>query len=106
MFLFSHTHLAGVVYDGTQNQSSSSSPGDPLADPKQCAIDAVAIKDLGANTVTVAHVDPTKSHSECMKSFDDNGIYVLVTLEGSNGMVRIPKITFGDFYSSDAISDS
>ncbi|KAJ5811465.1 hypothetical protein N7474_007766 [Penicillium riverlandense] len=76
----------GVVYAGSQHQTAANSAIDPLADPKQCAIDASAIKDLGANTISVLYVDPTKSHSECMKSFDDNGIYVLVTLNGLQGM--------------------
>lgn len=39
------------------------------------------MKDLGANTIRVYHVDPTADHSGCMNAFSDAGIYVFVDLD-------------------------
>ena len=39
------------------------------------------MKDLGANTIRVYHVDPSGDHSACMKAFSDAGIYLFVDLD-------------------------
>jgi len=39
------------------------------------------MKDLGANTIRVYHVDPNGDHSGCMSAFSDNGIYLFVDLD-------------------------
>lgn len=69
----------GVAYIG---DSSGSSIIDTLADSNanQCAIDAPLIKELGANTISVHYVDPTLGHDKCMKSFQDNEIYVIANM--------------------------
>ena len=57
------------------------SPDDPLLDETQCALDAAAMQDLGANTIRVYHVDATGDHSGCMNAFADKGIYLFVDLD-------------------------
>ena len=54
---------------------------DPLLDTQQCTRDAKQMKDLGANTIRVYHVDPTQDHSGCMSAFADQGIYLFVDLD-------------------------
>jgi len=54
---------------------------DPLLDVSQCARDAKAMKDLGANTIRVYHVDPAQEHSGCMSAFEAQGIYIFVDLD-------------------------
>lgn len=54
---------------------------DPLLDVSQCARDAKAMKDLGANTIRVYHVDPAQEHSGCMSAFEAQGIYLFVDLD-------------------------
>ena len=39
------------------------------------------MKDLGANSIRVYHVDPKKSHDGCMKAFADAGIYLFLDLD-------------------------
>ena len=39
------------------------------------------MKDLGANTIRVYHVDSNQDHSGCMSAFSDNGIYLFVDLD-------------------------
>ncbi|KAF7548061.1 hypothetical protein G7046_g8808 [Stylonectria norvegica] len=56
-------------------------PEDPLVDTEQCKRDATQMKDLGANTLRVYHVDAEENHDGCMKAFADAGIYVLVDLD-------------------------
>lgn len=50
-------------------------------DTSQCELDAKLMKELGANTIRVYHVNPTADHDGCMKAFADNGIYLLVDLD-------------------------
>ncbi|EQK99598.1 Glycolipid anchored surface protein GAS1 [Ophiocordyceps sinensis CO18] len=56
-------------------------PQDPLVDTEQCKLDANLIKDLGANTIRVYHVDAHANHDGCMKALADAGIYLLVDLD-------------------------
>ncbi len=39
------------------------------------------MKELGANTIRVYHVDPSQDHDGCMAAFAAAGIYVLVDLD-------------------------
>ena len=63
----------GVAYQLTDT--------DPLIDTTQCQLDASQMKDLGANTIRVYHVDATADHSGCMSAFADAGIYLFVDLD-------------------------
>lgn len=65
--------IKGVAYQLT--------PSDPLVDSKQCSLDAALMKQLGANTIRVYHVDPEADHASCMKTFSDAGIYVALDLD-------------------------
>ncbi|KAI8143584.1 Glucanosyltransferase-domain-containing protein [Fennellomyces sp. T-0311] len=53
---------------------------DPLTDASACARDASLMQKLGMNVVRVYEVDPTKNHDQCMKSFADAGIYLLLDI--------------------------
>jgi hypothetical protein len=63
----------GVAYQLTDQ--------DPLVDSKQCQLDAALMKQLGANSIRVYHVDAEADHSGCMKAFADAGIYLWVDLD-------------------------
>lgn len=65
--------LKGVAYQLTTD--------DPLVDGDQCALDASLMKELGANSIRVYHVDASSDHSDCMSTFADAGIYLLVDLD-------------------------
>ncbi|KAL8685121.1 MAG: hypothetical protein Q9224_005955 [Gallowayella concinna] len=54
---------------------------DPLIDTDQCKRDARQMKDLGANSIRVYHVDPAGDHQGCMDAFADAGIYLFVDLD-------------------------
>ncbi|PNY29918.1 1,3-beta-glucanosyltransferase [Tolypocladium capitatum] len=56
-------------------------PEDPLVDTTQCTLDANLMKELGANTIRVYHVDAASNHDGCMKALADAGIYLLVDLD-------------------------
>ncbi|KAJ5279045.1 hypothetical protein N7478_004417 [Penicillium angulare] len=73
--------IKGVTYSGYEDVKTLR---DALTDADQCAIDAPLLKKLGANTITVYYIDPSKNHDDCMQSFEDNGIYVLATLPDMN----------------------
>ncbi|KAL9604407.1 MAG: hypothetical protein Q9219_000595 [cf. Caloplaca sp. 3 TL-2023] len=60
---------------------------DPLSVPEQCELDASLMKTLGVNTIRVYEVDSTRSHDECMSSFADAGIYVIIGLSGSDAII-------------------
>ncbi|OQO08538.1 hypothetical protein B0A48_06408 [Cryoendolithus antarcticus] len=76
--------LKGVAYQLTED--------DPLAQPTQCALDAALMKELGANSIRVYHVDPTASHDVCMKTFDDAGIYIWLDLDTFSTYIMGPGI--------------
>lgn len=65
--------MLGVAYQLTDH--------DPLINPTQCKLDAAQMKDLGANTIRVYHVDPAGDHRACMQAFADAGIYLFVDLD-------------------------
>lgn len=65
--------LKGVAYQLTSD--------DPLVDSEQCARDAALMRELGANSIRVYHVDASKDHSDCMSTLADAGIYLLVDLD-------------------------
>lgn len=73
-FTYAHSQLrVGIAYQLVEN--------DPLANGQQCQLDALALKQLGANTIRVYHVRATADHTDCMNAFAENGIYVLVDLD-------------------------
>ncbi|GAM39695.1 hypothetical protein TCE0_034r11449 [Talaromyces pinophilus] len=72
-------YIKGIAYQLTDN--------DPLVDTAQCKLDAALMKELGANTVRVYHVDPTADHDGCMSALEDNGIYLFVDLETFNSSI-------------------
>lgn len=39
------------------------------------------MKELGANTIRVYHVDPSADHSGCMSAFSDAGIYTMIDMD-------------------------
>lgn len=63
-------------------------PDDPLINTEQCKLDASLMKDLGANTIRVYHVEPNEDHEGCMKAFADNGIYLFVDLDTFNTQIN------------------
>ena len=54
---------------------------DPLTNATQCALDATAMADLGANAIRVYHVDPSGDHDACMTAFASRGIYLFLDLD-------------------------
>ncbi|ORY14037.1 Glucanosyltransferase-domain-containing protein [Clohesyomyces aquaticus] len=63
-------------------------PDDPLIDNNQCQLDAKLMKDLGANSIRVYHVDPSGDHKACMSTFADVGIYLWVDLDTFNTQIE------------------
>ncbi|KAL2891163.1 pH-responsive protein 1 [Ceratocystis lukuohia] len=68
-------------------------PNDPLIDSEQCARDAKLMKELGANTLRVYHVDETADHDGCMKVFEEAGIYLTIDLDDFESYI-LPYDTF------------
>ena len=62
-------------------------PDDPLLDTEQCTRDAKLMKDLGANTIRVYHVDPLGDHDGCMSAFADAGIYAMIDMDTFNSYI-------------------
>jgi hypothetical protein len=71
--LFSDFLDLGVAYQLVEQ--------DPLIDTTQCQLDAALMKQLGANTIRVYHVDASADHSGCMQAFADAGIYLFVDMD-------------------------
>ncbi|EED19462.1 1,3-beta-glucanosyltransferase, putative [Talaromyces stipitatus ATCC 10500] len=69
-------YIKGIAYQLTDD--------DPLVNTAQCKLDAALMKELGANTIRVYHVDPNGDHDGCMSAFEDAGIYLFVDLETFN----------------------
>jgi hypothetical protein len=63
----------GVAYQLIEN--------DPLVNTTQCELDAALMKQLGANTIRVYHVDSTADHNGCMNAFATAGIYLIVDMD-------------------------
>lgn len=51
------------------------------------------MKQLGANSIRVYHVDPNGDHSSCMRTFGDAGIYLWVDLDTFN--TQIEQVSIG-----------
>ncbi|KAF2119328.1 Glucanosyltransferase-domain-containing protein [Lophiotrema nucula] len=63
-------------------------PTDPLIDNTQCKLDSDLMKELGANSIRVYHVDPSEDHDDCMKTFADAGIYLWLDLDTFNTQIE------------------
>ncbi|KAG2220739.1 hypothetical protein INT45_007351 [Circinella minor] len=75
--------IKGVAYqprDGHTTDGNKDAIADPLADTTACARDAQLMQKLGLNVVRVYEVDPSKNHDQCMKSFADAGLYLLLDI--------------------------
>ncbi len=59
-----------------------------MIDTAQCQRDASLMKQLGANSIRVYHVDPTGDHDGCMQAFDDAGIYLWLDLDTFNSQIN------------------
>jgi hypothetical protein len=46
------------------------------------------MKQLGANTIRVYHVDASADHSGCMNAFSENGIYVWADMDSFQTYIR------------------
>lgn len=62
---------------------------DPLVDTAQCQRDAALMKELGANSIRVYHVNETADHSGCMNAFAEAGIYLWVDLDSFKTYIRL-----------------
>ncbi|XP_044724367.1 glucanosyltransferase domain-containing protein [Hirsutella rhossiliensis] len=71
-------------------------PQDPLVDTQQCKLDANLMKDLGANTIRVYHVDADADHDGCMKALADAGIYLLVDLDTFGTYIEPVTLSWND----------
>ncbi|CAK7217053.1 hypothetical protein SBRCBS47491_003031 [Sporothrix bragantina] len=76
--------IKGIAYQLSQ--------ADPLLDGDQCARDVALMKTLGANTIRVYHVDPTKDHTSCMDAFASAGIYTLIDLDTFDTYILDPTM--------------
>lgn len=77
--------IKGVAYqeDTSRNGSTDEVPRDfvdPLADGAACKRDIPYLKQLGTNAIRVYAIDPKQNHDECMKLFQEAGIYVVSDL--------------------------
>lgn len=70
----------GIAYQLTED--------DPLVDADQCRRDATLMKQLGANSIRVYHVDASADHTGCMTAFADAGIYLWVDLDSFKTYIR------------------
>lgn len=83
--------IKGVAYqpqgqlaaDTEANQENGGFPEpssyvDPLSSAQNCTRDLPYLRQLGVNAVRVYSVDPNNNHDECMQTFDQAGIYVLL----------------------------
>jgi hypothetical protein len=87
--IFSPSHMArctdnylppGVAYQLTED--------DPLVDTQQCTLDAALMKQLGANTIRVYHVDSSADHTGCMNVFAQADIYLFVDMDTVSTYIR------------------
>lgn len=68
------------LFEGVAYSVENGPNYDPLNNPDQCKLDAALMKTLGVNTVRVYTVNYEDPHDECMATFADAGIYILVDL--------------------------
>lgn len=78
-------YIKGVAYQLTYQ--------DPLVDTNQCQLDAALMKQLGANSIRVYHVDGGADHSGCMNAFADAGIYLWVDMDSFSTYITIDNQT-------------
>ncbi|WWC91420.1 uncharacterized protein L201_006366 [Kwoniella dendrophila CBS 6074] len=87
----SRFYIKGVAYQPQGEAAASSEANtanggfpepssfhDPLSSSTNCTRDLPYLKQLGVNSVRVYSVNSSLNHDECMKTFSDNGIYVLL----------------------------
>ncbi|WWC97763.1 hypothetical protein V866_004649 [Kwoniella sp. B9012] len=87
----SRFYIKGVAYQpqgeaAAESEANAANGGfpepssfhDPLSSPQNCTRDLPYLKQLGVNSVRVYSVNSSLNHDECMKTFSDNGIYVLL----------------------------
>jgi hypothetical protein len=90
----SQFYVKGVAYQLIEN--------DPLVDTQQCELDAALMKQLGANTIRVYHVDSSADHSGCMNAFAQAGIYLFVDMDTVSTYIReVRKCTWTTFAEYD-----
>jgi len=78
------TFVRQAIADGSGGFPEPSSYIDPLSSSQNCTRDLPYLRQLGVNAVRVYSIDPAKDHSDCMKAFDDAGIYVLYVVAPSH----------------------
>ncbi|KAJ9103607.1 hypothetical protein QFC20_004763 [Naganishia adeliensis] len=84
-------YIKGVAYQpqGELSESSQanaengnfpepSSYVDPLSSGTNCTRDLPYLQQLGVNALRVYSINPQLNHDDCMRTFNDNGIYVLL----------------------------
>lgn len=84
-------YIKGVAYQpqgevGPSSEANDANGGfpepssyiDPLSSATNCTRDLPYLQQLGANAIRVYSVNPDNDHSECMRTFSDAGIYVLL----------------------------
>lgn len=64
---------------------------DPLINTAQCQRDAALMKQLGANSIRVYHVDAAADHSGCMNAFAAAGIYLWVDLDSFTTYIAVVR---------------
>lgn len=77
------TVVRQAIANGSGGFPEPSSYIDPLSSSQNCTRDLPYLRQLGVNAVRVYSIDPAKDHSDCMKAFDDAGIYVLYVVASS-----------------------
>jgi len=87
-------YIKGVAYQLTDQ--------DPLVDTNQCQLDAPLMKQLGANSIRVYHVDADADHSGCMSTFADAGIYLWVDMDSMKTYITIDNQTSWTQQKSDS----
>ncbi|KIW10649.1 hypothetical protein PV08_11613 [Exophiala spinifera] len=93
--------IKGVAYQLVED--------DPLVNTTQCNLDAALMKQLGANSIRVYHVDPDADHSGCMNAFASNNIYIWVDMDSFKTYIQqagIPSWTQNKSDSYRAVMDN
>ncbi|KIW46649.1 uncharacterized protein PV06_02305 [Exophiala oligosperma] len=73
--------IKGVAYQLVED--------DPLVNTTQCTLDAALMKQVGANSIRVYHVDPDADHSGCMNAFASNNIYIWVDMDSFKTYIQL-----------------
>ncbi|KAI5449931.1 1,3-beta-glucanosyltransferase [Naganishia albida] len=87
----SRFYIKGVAYQPQGELSASSAANaengnfpepssyvDPLSSGANCTRDLPYLQQLGVNALRVYSVNPELNHDDCMRTFNENGIYVLL----------------------------